>query len=217
MLWWTMRRLKSADPKARARAAVKLGESRDSRALALLEAALGDEDASVRAAVAAALGRTVHPRSGTLLATALQDRDPEVRAAAAAALVELAPVFQLGIAAMLQKEGPRGGAMGIGFLKGLREATASALTTALGDSDSRVRAMAAVALGEIWNQQPARAVGKALDRDLSPATQGFIMFIHIELRDVGEEIVQRLQAALGDADAAVQSAAAEALRKLEKS
>ena len=117
---------------------------------------------------------------------------------------------------MLQKEGPRGGALGIGFLKGLREATASALTTALGDSDSRVRAMAAVALGEIWNQQAARAFRKALDRDLPPATEAFIMFM-LALREAGEEIVQRLQAALGDADAAVQSAAAEALRKLEKS
>lgn len=216
MFWWTMRRLKSADPKTRARAAEKLGESHEARAVAPLEAALGDEDTAVRAAAAEALGNIGDPRVTRPLAGALLDKEPEVRAAAAGALGRRGPVYQLAIAAGIRQEGPRAGALGIAFLKGLRKDTVTQLLAAVGDPDGRVRAAAAVALGEIWNQQPVRAIREALHHDLSPATQALIIFIHSELPDAGDEIVQRLRAALGDTDADVRAAAAGALRKLEK-
>jgi hypothetical protein len=62
MLWWTLKQLKSADSKKRERAAQKLGESNDVRALRPLWATLKDPDSSVQKAAQAALLKIIAVR-----------------------------------------------------------------------------------------------------------------------------------------------------------
>ena len=57
MLWWTLRQLSSENVAARQKAAQKLGESREPRALEPLVTALKDKDSSVRQAAEEALKR----------------------------------------------------------------------------------------------------------------------------------------------------------------
>jgi agmatine deiminase len=63
VFWWTVRKLRSEDRPARARAAAALGASRDPRAVEVLVEALHDEAISPRHPVIEALGKTGDPKA----------------------------------------------------------------------------------------------------------------------------------------------------------
>ena len=91
MLWWTLRQLRSKDAETRQRAARKLGEAKDARAVEALAAALKDKDWQVRRAVAAALKKIGDARAVEPLLPALMDYVDSVRQAAAEALQVIDP------------------------------------------------------------------------------------------------------------------------------
>jgi HEAT repeat protein len=71
MLWWTLRKLKSADAETRLRAAEELGESANRGAVPALIEALVDESREVGRAAAESLARIVHPAAAEPLVKAL--------------------------------------------------------------------------------------------------------------------------------------------------
>jgi HEAT repeat protein len=85
MLWWNLRQLNSQDPKTRAGAARKLGDSRAPQALTPLVAALRDKDKEVRKAAVEALGKIADPRATGALVETLE-KNISLRPAAIAAL-----------------------------------------------------------------------------------------------------------------------------------
>ena len=81
MLWWTTQQLRSEDSKVRERAARKLGDSQNPRAVESLVAALADHDLNVRRTAMEGLCKTTDARADELLLVALQDTDTEVQQA----------------------------------------------------------------------------------------------------------------------------------------
>ncbi len=86
MLWWTLLQLRSKQTNRRKRAAEKLGNLRNTRAVDALVTALNDEDSDVRFAAAQALGYIKDPRAVESLITSLGDSSWGVQAAAAESL-----------------------------------------------------------------------------------------------------------------------------------
>ena len=86
MLWWTTQQLRSEDSKVRERAARKLGDSQNPRAVESLVAALADHDLNVRRTAMEGLCKTTDARADELLLVAFQDTDTEVQQAAAEVL-----------------------------------------------------------------------------------------------------------------------------------
>ena len=144
-------RLSRGDDDARLRAAWKLGNLRDARALDALAAALGDADFHVRQAAADALGNVGSARAAPALVAALQDRHPRVRQSAASALGNVqAPDAAPRLVPLLADADPhvRGAAAyAIGHTGG--RAHVGALAGALDDADEHVRMAAASALGAL--------------------------------------------------------------------
>lgn len=75
MLWWTLRQLRSGNAVERKRAAKKLGDTREKRAVDALVQALRDESGEVQAEAALALGRIGDERGGRHLITMLEHED----------------------------------------------------------------------------------------------------------------------------------------------
>jgi len=78
MLWWRLWRIKSKKSWIRARAAEKLGHSKDPRAFQALVIALTDGNESVRRTAAEALGEIGDLQAAEPLATVLKDNDTNV-------------------------------------------------------------------------------------------------------------------------------------------
>jgi len=91
MLWWTLRQLRSKNPAVRRRAAAKLSESREVRAVKPLIAALKDQDQHVQAIAAKVLGEIGDVRAVEPLVVALQDENFSVQGAALKALKRIGP------------------------------------------------------------------------------------------------------------------------------
>ena len=89
MLWWTLRQLKSTKRSTRYRAAQKLSNKRDARAVEPLVVALKDEDKEVQKTAARALGWIGDARAVEPLVVALKDEDKEVQETAAMVLGEI--------------------------------------------------------------------------------------------------------------------------------
>ncbi|MEX2611924.1 MAG: HEAT repeat domain-containing protein [Gemmatimonadota bacterium] len=144
-------RLSRGDDDARLRAAWKLGNLRDDRALDALAAALGDPDFHVRQAAADALGNVGSARAAPALVAALQDRHPRVRQSAASALGNVqAPEAAPRLVPLLSDADAhvRGAAAyAIGHTGG--RAQVGALAGALEDPAEHVRMAAASALGAL--------------------------------------------------------------------
>ncbi|MBI3303281.1 MAG: HEAT repeat domain-containing protein [Deltaproteobacteria bacterium] len=158
MLWWTLRQLQSKNPKTRERAALKLSECREARAVGPLVAALRDGDYSTQRAAADALGAIGDMRAIEPLVTAFKDE--RVWWAAMDALVRIGPAAVGSLVAALRDrdENVRGrAAQALGRLRDTR--AVDPLMAALKDKDWFVREAAAEALGRIGD---VRAVGSLL-------------------------------------------------------
>src|SRR6202453_4745573 len=89
MLWGKLQRLKSRDPKTRARVVQDMAVSGDPSTVEPIAEALKDEEPEVRLAAARALGVLQNERSLGPLIVALKDRRADVRAAAVTSLRQL--------------------------------------------------------------------------------------------------------------------------------
>lgn len=158
MSWWTLRRLRSRNPRRRARAAAKLGQFRDAWAVMPLVAALGDEHDSVQRAAAEALGEMADERTIKLLVILLKDE--HAWWAAMDALVRLgSPAVEPLVVALKDGDAAARGraAQALGRIGDAR--AAGPLSAALEDMSWFVRQAAAEAFGRIGS---AQAVGLLL-------------------------------------------------------
>lgn len=144
-------RLSDNDDQTRLRAAWRLGNLRDARAVDALVAALRDADFHVRQAAADALGNVGDRRATTALIAALRDAHPRVRQSAASALGNLGAADAAAHLVPLLSDADanvrRAVAYAVGHTGGAPHV--SALGATLDDADEHVRMAAASALGAI--------------------------------------------------------------------
>jgi HEAT repeat protein len=145
---------------------------------------LGDKDVRVRRAAAQALGEVEDHKAAGPLVQAMDDPDPVVRRLAAQSL---------------------------GELDGLKRAPAR-LVTALGDRDTEMAIIAALALKEIGDTAVVPALATAYRSD-NPRLRYSIVAALAELEDHRGDAV--LSQASNDRDQIVRHKAAEALRDRE--
>jgi len=211
MLWWNLRQLRSKDPRTRLRAANKLGESREQRAVEPLLAALSDKEPGVRKAATHALGLIRDELAVKPLISAIKDGDRHVRQAAAQGLGIICD----------PREDPL--AIGSQIYRPRDEGAVEPLAAALKDEDSGVRQAAAMALGKIGIVNE-RAV-EALAEFGSPAAPALLVALEHGLNNdvkykarralskIGGLKVSVLTAALKDQDRDVRVGAANALKE----
>jgi HEAT repeat protein len=156
MLWWTLRCLRSKNPKTREKATRKLGAFTDPRALKVLVATLGDKADNV---CVAATEELVAKGKGAIepLLAAMKDGETEVRERAAEALGRIRDhrAVETLVAALKEKKPVirRKAVKALGSIGDVR--AVESLLAGLKDDDCWVRALAAEALGEIGD---ARAI-----------------------------------------------------------
>ena len=152
MFWWRLRQLKSRDEKVRERAARKLGESRDDRAVEPLIAALNDDILSVRRAAAGALKNLDwEPADDTqraLMAVA-QMHWEEAAKLRAAAVAPLLRVLKKEEAYRVEYNFDKGNAVVARALATIGTEAVKPLLGVLKNVNEHARAQAAWALGEI--------------------------------------------------------------------
>ena len=164
--------LAPADAAARARAARKLGEARDARAVPALTAALKDPDVNVRFHAAWALGEIKDPAAAPALVGALADPEWVVRDQAAWALRELRDP-ELAVPLVRALAAPGADVAHIAWI--LRETardTAPGLLAPLFDAESAVvRRQAVQALGAIDGTGATARIRGLLAREKDPAVR----------------------------------------------
>ena len=143
--------LNASSATVRTRAAVRLGELGDRRAVPALLASLRDSDENVRREAAKALGAIKDPKAVAVLIEAIQDKEPGVRAYAAYALGEIKDTKAV-----------------------------DALFDALRDPAWSVREQAAWALREMGDSRTAERVVRMLADENSDTQQVFWLLEHIE-------------------------------------
>jgi HEAT repeat protein len=227
MLWWTLQQLKSANPKARAKAARQLGATGNRKAVPGLIRALTDEDPSVRIDVAGALGALAHPAAVEPLAKSLAglaraarnrrggaDRSFELAEyeALSTALGKFGPAALTSLVRLLGSEDGetrRWTAHALGLIKDPQ--AIPALAERLGDNRSEVRRAVATALGEIGDAAAFSPLQKALtSRD--PETRRAVVQAIGAIG--GNSAAEALLPAIEDENDSVQLAAVEALRRI---
>jgi HEAT repeat protein len=230
MLWWTLRQLRSKDAGTRAGAALKLGESKDWRALEPLAEALSDGVLSVRYHAALALRKMVcnWPKSETAkrivpaLVAALADKDSStVREAAAEALWPIGDARAVEpLLAALEDEscGVRQAAVHALWCIADRRAV-EPLMAALKDEDSEVRRAAAELLGRISDpraMEPLLATLMDGDWRVNEATEEALRRIdpHWAKSEVAERAVRTFVAALQGENWHVRVGAMVALQRI---
>ncbi len=196
--------LKDANASVRQQAAWALGKIKDARAAGPLITALGDADSYLRQLAALALGDIKDPLAVEPLIAALNDADHGVRDHAASSLGKIRDpraVVPL-IAAFKDTNGNTGVDVGV------RESAAAALVTI-----GTVRSLAVSCLGKI---KDPRAI-EPLIADLTDAGPdlGFRAGAASALEMIGAPAVDRLIAALKDADTDVRDLAASALGNIK--
>jgi hypothetical protein len=95
MLWWTLRQLKSEDANTRQKAAEKLGDSRERRAIEPLLRTLADENHDVRRATVYALGKIGDTRAIEPLSVIAMEENNSLRDDAIVALANIGSVETL--------------------------------------------------------------------------------------------------------------------------
>jgi len=162
------KKLNHKDPEVRRDAVVRLGQTRDPRALEPLILALQDEDSSVKIEAMTCLGRLKDPRAIEPLVKALDVSKYRSNSFmfAGQALAEIGePAIESVIAAL--KNGNPGLQMGAAcafrFLKNSR--AVEALITALKDENPSVRRCAACALGSQKDPRAAEPLIRVLEED----------------------------------------------------
>jgi len=167
MPWWTLQRLKLQlmfdNPEMRIRAARKLGEIKDTRAIKPLIAALKERNCAVRLEAAEALGKIGDVRAAEpLIMSLLKDSDPNVRGAAARALGEIKD--ERGVKPLLStlddinSEVRKATAEAVGKIGDAR--AVKPLVTRLSDEQREVREKAATSLS-LFDWQPTNDLQRA--------------------------------------------------------
>jgi len=163
-----LRDLRSEDPKVRAQAATRLGESGDPRAVEPLIAALADAEAGVRYRAAFALG-DLRAKAAAGPLTELLVKDPVwfVRSCAALALEKIRGSKALdGLLAGLHDPEPLVRATVCTVLSNRRRKRAlPALVSCLQDAEGQVRFAAALALSRYGDTQGTEVLHEALKED----------------------------------------------------
>ena len=156
--------LKGTNWRIRVRAALALGEIKDSRAAEPLLAILKDEDHIIRASAVMALAKIIDPSAMEPLIAALKDEDAFVRIAAARALGYLKdPRASEALLAALRDEDVDVQRRAVKSLVELKDPhTVEPLIAALKDKSKRIRRRAAVALGGIKDYRAVEPLIAAL-------------------------------------------------------
>jgi HEAT repeat protein len=217
--------LADGDPDLRARSAACLRQAgpRAKAAASSVREALADGNTAVRREAALALAAVDPGSAGAVLVACLKDPESEVRLAAGEALAQLGrPVVPL-LASSLDDRDPRVRREAALTLKRVGESARSAigaLTRALGDPDSEVRARAADALREVMPRlegppdEPTRQALAALVDQLQDPEEEVHIAAHLALIKVGPGAVPFLAAGLQARRAALRRGAVETLKKI---
>ncbi len=193
MLWWTLRKLRSSDPAARAAGARRFGNSKERQAVPELLRLLEDESLPVRYAAAEALGKIGHSSAAEPLAKALSNAPRSVKHRGS------------------QTRRENGGydyEIFARALVGLGPAACDPLFEVLGSEDREARRWAVVALGLIRDPRAVNPLAERLDDARSEVRKAAVQ----ALKGIGgPPVAERLTKALGHRDPETRRAAAEAL------
>lgn len=227
MLWWTLQKLKSSDPRVRASAARSLGESRERKAVPALIRALEDGIGDERHAIIEALGAIGHPAAITPLISNLKNRAERRRKGGATAGADAAAdecrVCAEALAALGgssldplielldsdEKDARRWAAHALGLI---RDAKAlPPLAAKLSDARSEVRQAAARAMGNLGEPSAIRPLMGILSDKDAEARRAAAEALGI----LGaKEAVDQLGNAARDPNEPMQLAIVEALRRI---